>query len=277
VAAQRLVIVTGKGGTGRSAVSAALALRAAASGARTLAISMTVSPGLALHLGRTDLAYDEVEVSPGLFALSIDRRQALNEYVHRQLRLPRRAPLGAVASTLNGIADTVPGIRDAITIGKVVFESWSDRWDVIVADGPPTGQILSYLGAPSAIADLVPAGLVKRQAEAMREQLDDPSTEIVITTLAEELPVTETGQALADLMGAGFIATVVANRIVPELTFAGELRSGPLYDAARLHLSLRESQQRWRAELPDGPELPYLFGLHTPTEVAARLAEELTL
>jgi anion-transporting ArsA/GET3 family ATPase len=277
VAAQRLVIVTGKGGTGRSAVTAALALRAAASGLRTLAISMTPSPGLALHLGRTKLAYEAVEVSPGLFALSIDRRQALNEYVHRQLRMPRRAPLGAVATTLNGIADTVPGIRDAITIGKVVFESWSDHWDVIVADGPPTGQILSYLSAPSAIADLVPAGLVKRQAEAMREQLDDPSTEVVITTLAEELPVTETTEALADLAAAGFTATVVANRIVPELTLAQEPGTGPPGDAARLHLSLRRSQQRWRAELPEGPELPYLFGLHTPSEVSARLAEELDL
>lgn len=273
--ARRLVIVTGKGGTGRSAVAAALALQEAATGARVLAISMTESPGLANHLGAAEVDYQPQELLPGVWALAINRRAALDEYVHVQLHLPARAPLGAVARMLDAMADTVPGIRDAITIGKVAFETWSDRWDVVVADAPPTGQIPSYLGAPATIADLVPAGRVQRQAQAMRELLTDSATELYITTTAEELPVSETAEAIDALSEAGFRPTIIVNRLVPPLVVTGTLGDGPAFEAARLHLALRESQQHWRAQLPPGPELPYLFGLHAPAEVSARLAEEL--
>ena len=160
-----------------------------------------------------------------------------------------------------------------ITIGKVAFETWNDRWDVVVADAPPTGQIASYLGAPATIANLVPAGVIKRQAQSMRNLLAADTTELVITTLAEELPVSETKEAIVELEEAGFLPNVIVNRLLPPPP-KGEA-TGPLEDAAQLHRGLYESQQRWRTELPDGPGLPYLFGLHTPPEVAARLAEEL--
>jgi anion-transporting ArsA/GET3 family ATPase len=273
VALRRLIIVTGKGGTGRSAVTAALALRSAAAGEPVLAISMAESPGLANHLGGADVGYDPVELAPGVWSMAINRRKALDEYVHVQLRLPLRAPLGAVSRALDGIADTVPGIRDAITMGKVAFEAWSDRWGVIVADAPPTGQIASYLGAPATIADLVPAGVIRRQASSIRDLLVADTTEVIITTLAEELPVAETNEAIAGLEALGFAPSVLVNRLVEELDADGVDGKGPLYDAARLHLALRASQQRWRTELPPGPELPYLFGLHTPAEVASRLAD----
>jgi anion-transporting ArsA/GET3 family ATPase len=273
--ADRLIIVTGKGGTGRSAVAAALALKHAAAGNTVLAISMTESQGLAHHLGATEAGYEPIEVTSGVWTLTINRRHALDEYVHVQLHLPRAAPLGAVTRTLNGIADTVPGIRDAITIGKVAFETWSGRWDVVVADAPPTGQIASYLGAPATIADLVPAGLVRRQAESMRGLLSQESTEVFVTTLAEELPVTETAEALEHLAADGFTATVVVNRLLAELKSDGGGIDGPIAEAARLHHALYESQQRWLTELPQGIPLPFLFGLHTPAEVSARLTEEL--
>ena len=275
MAARRLIIVTGKGGTGRSAVAAALAIREAEAGHTVLAISMTESHGLAQHLGATEAGYAPIQLATGIWAAEINRRDALDEYVHVQLHLPPRAPLGAVSRALNGIADTVPGIRDAITIGKVAFEAWSDRWDIIIADAPPTGQIASYLGAPATIADLVPAGLIKRQAEAIRGLLEAPTTEVVITTLAEELPASETTEAIAELEGSGFSPAVIVNRLLPDPPRIDHEGQGPLYDAARLHRGLFDAQQYWRARLPAGPELPYLFGLHTPPEVAARLAEDL--
>lgn len=239
-----------------------------------LAISMGSGTGLARHLGVADLGYEPTELAPGLSAMAIERRRALDEYVHLQLHLPRRAPIGALSRALDGIADTVPGIRDLITIGKVAFEAWSDDWDVVIADAPATGQIGSYLNAPTSIAELVPAGTVRRQAEAMRDLLSAETTRLIVTTSAEELPVTETLETLQSL--TEFNVTVIINRMLPELA-ARDTGSPVAREAADLHRALYRAQQEWRSRLPDGSEVPFLFGLHTPAEVSSRLSEELAL
>ena len=275
---RHLLIVTGKGGTGRSALSAALAIKAARQGQRVLAVAMTDVLGLALHLGVTQLHYEPQQTRPGVWALAIDRTAALDEYIHLQLHLPRAAPLKPVARTFSALADTVPGIRDAVTVGKISWESWSDDWDLIVADGPPLGQIDSYLKAPASIAALVPSGRVQEQATRMAELLADPDESgLVVTTLAEELPVIETNEHLAqiDEERTCQLATLIVNGLLPSLDAEAPDDPGPLRDSAVLHHQLHQGQQRWLGELPDGIQLPYLFGMLTPTEVAARLADEL--
>lgn len=272
---RRLLIVTGKGGSGRSAVSVALAIRAGWEGRRVLLISMTDSIGLSIHLGRREIGYEPVEIQPGMSALAIDRPKALDEY----LRLQLHVPLNPAARSFAVLAETVPGIRDAVTIGKVAFETWSDNWDLVIADGPPLGQIESYLGAPATVAGLVPSGRVQRQAAAMEDLLaNDAEAGLVITTLPEELAVTETLESLERLEADPLsdVAAVITNRVLEPLgADPATLAPGPAREAAEMHTALVEAQRDWMTKLPPGPTLPYLFGLMTPEEVAARLADAL--
>lgn len=277
---RRLIIVTGKGGVGRSAVSAALALRAVHLGKRVLAVAMTDQLGLALHLGRESLHHEAKEIRPGLHALAVHRPAALNEYLKVQLGVPKVTRMGPLARAFDALASTAPGIREVVTMGKVLWEVGRDKWDLVIADGPPLGQIASHLRAPLTVSELVPVGRVREQADRMTSTLADSSMSgMLLVTLAEELPITETKEALSWLAEHRVIdpPQVVANRILPPLPATSrqikEAGPGPVQEAARMHQTLHEEQQRWLTELPPERQLPFLFGLHTPPEVAARLAD----
>jgi anion-transporting ArsA/GET3 family ATPase len=272
---RRLLVVTGKGGVGRSALTAALAIRAARAGRRVLAVSMAAPSGLAAHLGAEDLGYDPREVRPGLHASHVDPAAALDEYLRLRLRVPR---LGPLTSAFRLLADTVPGVRDTVVIGKVVFEAVRGDWDLVVADGPATGHVHSYLVAPSTIEGLVPSGRVQEQAGWMRRSLADPEVAgVVLTGLAEEVPVAELVETL-DLLAAEpviDVARIIVNRVLEPLDADLESEpAGPRRDAALHHRTITASQQRLRALLPAHDTLPHLFGTHTPVEVAQRLAAE---
>lgn len=277
----RLQIVTGKGGVGRSAVAAALARAAAADGRRVLVASMTDSTGLASHLGLRRLDYVPIEIEPNLHALAIDRARALDEYLKLQLGLGQRAPLLPLSRNLEALSETVPGIRDVVTTGKLYHEVRSGRWDLVLADGPPTGQIMSYLRASRVIASLVRTGRAREQADKMTDLLTAPDSSLVMVTLAEELPVTETLEALAELEAESLIRLdrCIVNRTLRPLGVSAAkldgLDDGSVRDAGVLHRGLYEAQKRWRRELPEHTELPLLFGEHDPARIADRLAKEL--
>jgi len=272
---RRLLVVTGKGGVGRSALTAALALRAARTGRRVLAIAMAGPAGLAAHLGVARLAYAPLEVRPGLFGAHVDPAESLDEYLRLRLRVPRIGPL---TSAFRLLADTVPGVRDTVVIGKVLYEAIRGEWDLVVADGPPTGQIHSYLVAPSTIESLVPSGRVKEQAGWMRRSLADPAIAgLVVAGLAEEVPVAEMTETLALLEAepVADVARIVLNRILEPLEAdMGDEPPGARREAALHHAAMASSQARQRRRLPAHDTLPYLFGTHTPVEVAQRLATE---
>jgi anion-transporting ArsA/GET3 family ATPase len=274
----RLIVVTGKGGVGRSAVAAAMALRAVRAGRRVLAVSMTESPGLAEHLGAEHLGPDAHEVRSGLYALQVERPAALDEYLRLQVGIPRFARLGPLADAFDALASAAPGIREIVTMGKVLYEVRTETWDLVVADGPPTGQISSHLRAPRTVSDLVPTGRIREQAAWMADLLADPArSALTLVTLAEELPALETAEALTWLRNSGLITTrsVITNRILEPLPAdVSDLpSSGPVGDAATLHEGLVAEQARWLELTNNGPRLPYLFGTTGPGEVAKRLAD----
>ena len=277
---RELLVVSGKGGTGKSAVAAALAIRAAREGRRVLVVGMLPGAGIAAHFGTAAPGYEPEEVRDGIFAMTIERPQALDEYLHIQLKIPRNAPLGPLGKGLDVVTETVPGIRDVITIGKVLYEVDRAEWDIVIADAPPTGQIMSYLRAPATIAQLVPTSRVREQASWMEGMLADPDrSAVVLVAIPEELPVAETEHARRDLASEPLIRleAVVANRVLPPLDVEqGDvlgLPAGPHRDAALLHLDLVADQQEQLAALQPDVALPFLFGVHTPAEVAARLAD----
>ena len=115
---RRLLLVSGKGGVGKSAVSAAFAILAARRGKRVLALAMTDRSGLAAHLGVDELTYDPIRIGPGLYAALVDRSRALDEYLGLQLHMPRSLPTRQLSNALSVLADTAPGIREIVTMGK---------------------------------------------------------------------------------------------------------------------------------------------------------------
>jgi anion-transporting ArsA/GET3 family ATPase len=280
--ATRLIFVSGKGGTGKSAVAAATAIDFAKRGHRVLAIDMLGQPGLAAHLRSPGLGYEPVEVRPGLFAMVMNRSDALDEYLKTQLHIPQGAPTGQISAALAVLADTAPGVREIISIGKPVAEARTGQWDVVIVDAPSLGQFQSYLRAPGIIAELVPTGNVRRLASGLEARLrDEDVTSIHLVATPAELPTLETQEA---------IATIAAERLAPEpivvfnrvLTDSGmsfpdldDLGQGPVRDAAMLQLDLEAEQKHWVGVLAHATTLPYLFGVFTPGEVAEQMADRI--
>ncbi|MGH8871773.1 MAG: ArsA family ATPase [Acidimicrobiia bacterium] len=276
---KRLVLVSGKGGVGKSAVAAGLALLGQRRGLRVLAMEMGSPGGLSAHLGSGPLEFEPQEVRPGLHAMQMVRSDALLEYLALQLNIKGLNRFGPLARAFDALATTAPGIREIITTGKAIWEVREDRWDVVIADAPPTGQIGSFLRAPVTISELVPSGRIRNQAETMQEILRDPDlTELVVVCIPEELPVTETEETLRWLAKEDVVAKprVVANRVLARLTDP-DTPPGPVGEAAKLHRALWAEQQIWLNRLPPDHTLPYLHGLFTPGEVAARMADEFEL
>lgn len=277
---RRLLLVSGKGGVGKSAVSAAFAILAARRGKRVLALAMTDRSGLAAHLGVDELTYDPIRIGPGLYAALVDRSRALDEYLGLQLHMPRSLPTRQLSNALSVLADTAPGIREIVTMGKPVFEVWREAWDLVIADAPPLGQLQSYLAAPQTITGLVPTGAVQEQAARLEATLSDPvMSSLLLVTIPEELAVQETREAMVQIDTARqiLIAGVVANRVLEPLGVDHDVLAatpaGPPRAAGLLQAGLVEAQAVWLDSIPHDPRLPYLFGFHTPAEVAARLAE----
>jgi len=277
---RRLLFVSGKGGVGKSAVAAALGIVAARRGKRVLAISMTDPVGLAAHFGVPDLTYDPLQIRPGLYAALVDRSRALDEYLGLQLHVVRSLPTRQLSNALSVLADTAPGIREIVTMGKPIFEVWREEWDLVIVDAPALGQLQSYLAAPQTITGLVPTGAVQEQAERLESTLSDPAVSgLLLVTIPEELAILETREAIAqmDAQRQILIAGVVANRVLEPLGISAkaieEVPDGPPRAAGVLHSRLVAAQSDWLESIPDDPRLPFLFGFHTPAEVAERLAE----
>lgn len=277
---RRLLLVSGKGGVGKSAVATSLAMAAARQGSRVLLMGMVDALGLAVHLGVDDLGPEPRETHPGVFAAVIDRAHALDEYLRLQVRVPKAMPTKQLTRALNVLVETAPGVREIVSMGKPIYEAQRRVWDVVVVDAPPIGQLISYLRAPATVERLVPTGAVQRQAASMRRFLAHPDRAgLLLVTIPEELPITETIDALNELAAEPLtdLAGVVANRVLPELdvddSVVGGLPPGAMRNAAELHQMLFAQQAFWLEAIGKAVRLPHLFGVMTPGEVAARLTD----
>lgn len=217
---RRLLVVTGKGGTGKTVTAIALARAAARSGKRVLLAELdaTGDVGTAMGLARP-LQFAPVEPEPNLFVMVMKTEAALQEYLQLNLRVPATLRLGPFARAFDFVATAAPGVREVLTIGKLCWEVKREHYDLVVADAPATGHVVSQLGSPGAIGELVDVGPLVAQTEWMTEMLRDPArTGAVIVTTPEELPVNETIELATDLRERSVsVATVVVNRVLPQL------------------------------------------------------------
>ncbi len=307
---RKLVFVSGKGGVGRTTVSAALAFLAAQRGKHTLVCEVDPKGSLAEFFETGPLGFAHREVEPGLSAMSMDTEASLREYMRLNLRIPLVTRLGPLAHAFDFVATAAPGVREILTIGKLCYEVHERNWDLVVVDASATGHIVSQLDAPRAINELVKVGLVRQQTGWMTEILSDSDTTgCVLVTTPEEMPVNETVDLAARLAGETQVdlSAVVVNRVLPELFGRGEedvfsrlatpegveelstavgADTGPLVSAASLAVTLRRTGaghlERLRARLSRSVPMlyvPFLFarthGLRATRQVAAALSAEL--
>jgi anion-transporting ArsA/GET3 family ATPase len=219
----RLLVVTGKGGTGKTTVAAGLAVAAAGRGRRVLVVEVEGRQGLAGLFGQAALDHREARVAEGVSALAVDPDESLREYLERYGFGPL-ARLLSWAHLNRFITAAAPGLGDVLLVGKV-WEAATRAgpggpggraaYDLVVLDAPPTGRVVPFLRAPETVAELARVGPIRSQADRVRDLLDDPGrTAVVLTCLPEELPVTETLEGVGALRRAGLpVGGVVANRV----------------------------------------------------------------
>jgi anion-transporting ArsA/GET3 family ATPase len=216
VLAKPLVVVTGKGGVGKTTVAAALAVLATRRGLRTIVAEVARRGDVPRLLG---------DGHPDVHHISIDPQQALEEYLTDQLPLRSLADLLASSRLFSYLAAATPGMRELLTIGKAwdltqeVPRTGTGRYDLVLLDAPATGHGVAVLSAPSTFAEAARVGPVARQGRTIHAALSDPArTGVVAVTTGEETPVNET-LALRAALRAGIgldLDAVVANRLWPD-------------------------------------------------------------
>jgi hypothetical protein len=191
---RRLVFVAGKGGVGKSTVSAALALSAVRRGKRVLLVGLDLDDRARAIAGlREPAGHEPVETVAGLFRQNVEGKAALEEYLH--LIVPVRRVLRAVfdSKVYQYFVAAAPGLKELMAIGKIWYEVDRGRWDLVIVDSPATGHALQYLRMPKAAREAFTTGLVHREAKRVWSLLSDPAaTAVAVVSVAEELPVNET-------------------------------------------------------------------------------------
>jgi anion-transporting ArsA/GET3 family ATPase len=246
----RLVIVAGKGGVGKTTVSAALARAAALVGLSTLVVEVEGRSGLPAMFGRAELGYDEIVLSPGggdegaadVRARTITPDEALLEYLrdHGLSRISKRL---VSSGALDVVATAAPGIKDILLLGKVKQLERSETADLIVLDAPAAGHAITFLQSARGLLDAVRVGPINAQARDVLDLLEDHQRcQVVLVTVPEETPVNEaveTAFSLEDRVGVS-LGPIVVNGVYAE---ADALDVDPVAAAAAAGTGLREGEE----------------------------------
>jgi hypothetical protein len=285
---QRLVVVTGKGGVGKTAVTAALARAAVDAGRRVLAVEVGQARLGPLLDAPGPLGTDPVRLTPGLSAAAIDPEEALGDFVHAMLRIRVFARRLLESTSFQVLAAAAPGLAEFLVLFKI--NGWLDATrlgrrlhDLVIVDAPASGHSLPLLDAPRTLGALARIGPIAETLTALDRRLHDPSeTLVVLVTTPEELAVRETIELHAELGGRLRLplAPPIVNAVpARRFTAADEQRLGapdlagshhPHLEAARFEIArradataqldlLRHQSGRKLVQLPflyDGPEAP---------------------
>jgi anion-transporting ArsA/GET3 family ATPase len=195
---QRILIVTGKGGVGKTTLCATLGLTAASLGARSIIVETAGGRRIAPIFGKRSRGYEIMELIPDLFTLSVTPKEAIEDYIVQQLHFRRLYKMVFENRVMAPFIDAVPGLHDAVQLGKVwdlerQEENGKPYWDLIIVDAPATGHGLTLLDSPSAMSELTRAGPMHRAVKQVKDLVEDAErTALVLVSLPETIPVSET-------------------------------------------------------------------------------------
>jgi anion-transporting ArsA/GET3 family ATPase len=225
--APKILIISGKGGVGKSTVAAALALVAARQGRKVCVAEVDRQGTLSRVFGGGDLAYEPMELSPGVWGLRIAPEDALAEYLRVQYHMNRTSKLLTTTQFVDFVTTAAPGLKDILLLGKVWYLEQGTYgtgarhdFDTIIVDAPAAGHMLTFLRAPANLSDAVQVGPIRRQADWLVDMLTEPArTRVHLVAPAEEMSVVETLETAEALTRKPRIpqGSVFANRIYSEL------------------------------------------------------------
>lgn len=248
----RLHFVSGKGGTGKTTVAAALALALAAGGRKVLLIEVEERQGIAQLFDLPPLKSTETRIASAadggeVFALAVDIEATFLEYLDMFYNLGFAGRAMRRVGAVDFATTIAPGLKDVLLTGKIKEcvirrdQDGTHTYDAVVVDAPPTGRIHTFLDVTRAMADLARGGPIRSQADGVVRLLHSAETAVHLVTLLEALPVQETVDAATDLQKAGMnLGAIIVNRshrpLLPpeELAEAAEGR----IDAARVESDL---------------------------------------
>jgi anion-transporting ArsA/GET3 family ATPase len=221
----RLHVVTGKGGTGKSTVAAALALALASRGKSVLLCEVEGRQGIAQLFDVSPLPYEERRIVQGpndggdLYALAIDPESALLEYLSMYYRLGRAGKALDRFGVIDFATTIAPGVRDVLLTGKVYEAVHRNKraknarqYDAVVLDAPPTGRIAQFLNVNDELAGLAKVGPIRTQADTVTTLLRSERTAVHLVTVLEDMPVQETADGITELRRAQLpVGAVVVN------------------------------------------------------------------
>jgi anion-transporting ArsA/GET3 family ATPase len=298
-----LVIVTGKGGVGKTTVSVALGMRAAAEGKRTIVCEVSAQENASRMFEHTTVGFHEVELEKNLWAISIDPDESMREYVLLQLKVRAMRDMLFRSRIFNYLTAATPGLKELVTIGKIWELAQLDRkvksgrkYDTVIVDAPATGHGVGFLQTPRTFANIARVGPIHSQAQTLDNFITDhKNTGVAIVALPEEMPVNETAALEHDLVEEVGVAVdrVYLNGLYPErfskdeaevLTALAAAEDGATKAAARAALSefgrarsqrAQLARLRRRAQAPV-KTLPFLFEPDLGPEAARRLSKRLS-
>lgn len=231
---RRLIVVTGKGGVGKTTVTAALGLVAARSGRRTLVCEVADQERLTALFGTRRAGFEEVAIEARLHAFSVNPDEAIAEWLRYQLHSRTLAGLLGGSRIFQYLAAAAPGLAELVTIGKVWELAQLERrtprsapYDLVIVDAPATGHGVALLRAPRTYAELARVGPIHRQAGIIDGFLHDRRlTAVLAVALAEEMPVSETIELERSLGEVGLdLDRVLINGVLPKRLTAEDART----------------------------------------------------